>query len=187
MVSHLQITSDDVGVPHEPSFMTTTAVRSRIDSYSAHVNPQWVRLLEILEMNVRWERCSGCELFDSDRRRVLDFLSGYGVHNVGHNHPEVVTAVREELERCGPAMIQSHAPELAGELAERLCNRAGGNLTKVFFGSSGSEGVEAAIKFVDKADYPQAFREHCRAMRAVMEVFRRQNVRAEMFQPVWES
>ena len=127
--------------------MTTTAVRRRIDSYSAHVNPQWVRLLEILEMNVRWERCSGCELFDSDRRRVLDFLSGYGVHNVGHNHPAVVAAIGEELERCGPAMIQSHAPELAGELAARLCNRAGGYLTKVFFGSSGSEGIEAAIKF----------------------------------------
>jgi ornithine--oxo-acid transaminase len=44
-------------------------------------------------------------------------------------------------------MIQSHVADLAGELAERLCERAGGRLNKAFFASSGSEGVEAAIKF----------------------------------------
>jgi len=123
------------------------AVESSVSSYSAHVNPQWVRLLDLLEMNVRYERCLGSELFISGDRRILDFLSGYCVHNIGHNHAAVIDALREELERCGPAMIQSHVPELAGELAERLCRLAGGNLSKVFFASSGSEGVEAAIKF----------------------------------------
>ena len=98
-------------------------------------------------MNVRYERCSGSELFTADGRRILDFLSGYCVHNVGHNHPAVIAALREELEREGPAMVQTHVAESAGELAEKLCLRAGGRLTKVFFGSSGSEGVEAAIKF----------------------------------------
>jgi ornithine--oxo-acid transaminase len=44
-------------------------------------------------------------------------------------------------------MLQSHVPELAGELADKLCWRAGGRVKKVFFCSSGSEGVEAAIKF----------------------------------------
>lgn len=44
-------------------------------------------------------------------------------------------------------MVQSHVPELAGELAAQLCSRAGGKLAKVFFCSSGSEGVEAAMKF----------------------------------------
>jgi len=44
-------------------------------------------------------------------------------------------------------MLQSHVPELAGELGGRLCSRAGGKVTKTFFCSSGSEGVEAAIKF----------------------------------------
>jgi len=103
--------------------------------------------LDLLEMNVRYERCSGSELFTADGRRILDFLSGYCVHNVGHNHPTVIAALREELDREGPAMVQTHVAESAGELAEKLCDRAGGRLTKVFFGSSGSEGVEAAIKF----------------------------------------
>ena len=123
--------------------------RSQHDSkrYSARVNPQWVRLLNLLEMNVRYERCAGVELFTSDGRRILDFLSGYCVHNVGHNHPYVIQALQEELRRSGPAMIQTHVADLAGELAERLCKSAGGRLSRAFFASSGSEGVEAAIKF----------------------------------------
>ncbi len=115
--------------------------------YAEHVNPQWVRLLDVLEMNVRYERCVGAELWTEDGDRYLDFLSGYCVHNTGHNHPRIIEALKEELDRCGPAMLQSHVPELAGELAERLCRLAGGGLSKVFFASSGSEGVETAIKF----------------------------------------
>jgi ornithine--oxo-acid transaminase len=98
-------------------------------------------------MNVRYERCSGAELWTEDGDRYLDFLSGYCVHNAGHNHPRIVEALKEELDRSGPAMLQSNVPDLAGELAERLCRLAGGKLNKVFFASSGSEGVEAAIKF----------------------------------------
>jgi ornithine--oxo-acid transaminase len=115
--------------------------------YAKRVNPEWVRLLDLLQMNVRYERCVGTELFTGNGKRVLDFLSGYCVHNVGHNHPEVVRALQNELQRSGPAMIQTHVADLAGELAEKLCDRASGRLTKSFFCSSGSEGVEAAIKF----------------------------------------
>jgi ornithine--oxo-acid transaminase len=98
-------------------------------------------------MDVGYEKCVGAELFTADGRRIVDFLSGYCVHNVGHNHPDVVEALQRELTRCGPAMIQTHVADLAGELAERLCTRGGGRLNKAFFASSGSEGVEAAIKF----------------------------------------
>src|SRR6476646_8941464 len=116
-------------------------------AYSEHVNPQWVRLLSLLEMNVSYTRCMGAELFTSDGGRILDFLSGYCVHNLGHNHPCVVRALHDELDRRGPAMLQSHVPELAGELAAELCRLAGGRLEKVYFCSSGSEGVETVIKF----------------------------------------
>ncbi len=115
--------------------------------YQDYVNPQWVTLLNLLGMNIEYERCLGCELFTKDGRRILDFLSGYCVHNAGHNHPYIIQALKDEMDRCGPAMLQSHVPELAGELARRLCKLAGGSLEKVYFGSSGSEGVETAIKF----------------------------------------
>jgi ornithine--oxo-acid transaminase len=115
--------------------------------YTENVNPQWVRLLDLLGMNVRYRRCQGAELYAEDGTRYLDFLSGYCVHNTGHNHPYIVHALKEELDRSGPAMLQSHVPELAGELGQRLCALAGGRMKKAFFCSSGSEGVEAAIKF----------------------------------------
>ena len=118
--------------------------------YSNYVNPQWVRLLNLLQMNVRYQRCSGTELFTDDGTVILDFLSGYCVHNVGHNHPAIIEAIKDELDRHGPAMLQSHVPDLAGTLAHRLCSLAGGNLEKVFFACSGSEGVETAIKFARK-------------------------------------
>jgi ornithine--oxo-acid transaminase len=129
----------------------STAISDSTSNYSSnyndYVNPQWVTLLNLLGMNVEYERCLGCELFTKDGRRVLDFLSGYCVHNTGHNHPYIIQALKGELNKCGPAMLQSHVPEIAGELARRLCELAGGELEKVSFGSSGSEGVEAAIKF----------------------------------------
>ncbi len=57
--------------------------------YQDRVNPQWVRLLDVLQMNARYTRCEGTELFTDDGRRILDFLSGYCVHNLGHNHPAI--------------------------------------------------------------------------------------------------
>lgn len=116
-------------------------------AYSRYVNPQWVKLLALLQMDARYTRCSGASLKTGDGREITDFLSGYCVHNTGHNHPHIVAALKNELDRGGPAMLQSHVPELAGELAGELCRRAGGRLTKVFFCSSGSEGVETVIKF----------------------------------------
>src|SRR6202049_292951 len=134
-------------MPKSATTFDTSVATATPTSYSEYVNPQWVALLELLDMNVRYERCEGAELFTDDGRRILDFLSGYCVHNTGHNHPHIVQALQSELEARGPVMLQSHVPELAGELAKRLCDLAGGGLQKVFFCSSGSEGVEAAIKF----------------------------------------
>ncbi|MGC0779851.1 MAG: aspartate aminotransferase family protein [Candidatus Acidiferrum sp.] len=131
------------------TMVRATSVSSAVSTsaYEEYVNPQWVALLNLLDMNVEYERCAGAELFTRDGRRILDFLSGYCVHNTGHNHPYIVQALKDELDKSGPAMLQSHVPEIAGELAQRLCKLAGGGLRKVYFGSSGSEGVEAAIKF----------------------------------------
>jgi ornithine--oxo-acid transaminase len=115
--------------------------------YQAHVNPDWVRLLDVLGLNTTYSRCQGTELVTLDGRQILDFLSGYCVYNTGHNHPAILAELSEELHRLGPTMLQSHVPELAAELAAELCRLAGGRLRKVFFTSSGSEGVETVIKF----------------------------------------
>jgi ornithine--oxo-acid transaminase len=107
---------------HAPN--ATAQPGQALDLYRRHVNPQWVKLLDLLQMNVKYERCEGVELFTQDGRRILDFLSGYCVHNTGHNHPRIVEALQAELARFGPAMLQSHVPELAGDLASRCANAA---------------------------------------------------------------
>jgi ornithine--oxo-acid transaminase len=116
-------------------------------SYAQHVNPIWVKLLDALGMNVQYTHCSGAELYTEDGRTILDCLSGYCVHNVGHNHPHVVSQLIAELQSQSTAMIQSNVVEKAGALAQLLCRQAGGKVSKVFFCSSGSEGIEAVIKF----------------------------------------
>ncbi len=130
-----------------PVCIEQTSAANFEEQYINGVNPHWVRLLKLLQMNVRYVRCSGAELITSSGATLLDCLSGYCVHNLGHNHPAIIAAIKDELDRMGPAMLQSHVPERAGELATRLCQLAGGDLKKAFFCSSGSEGVEAAIKF----------------------------------------
>ena len=98
-------------------------------------------------MDAHYEYCAGAELHTADGRTILDFLSGYCVHNVGHNHPAVIEALQDELGRRGPAMLQRHVSDLAGQLAHSLTQRAGGGLAKACFFCSGSEAVETAIKF----------------------------------------
>ncbi len=117
------------------------------EQYARFVNDQWVRMLDVLGMERDYVRCEGTRLTTASGREVLDFLSGYCVYNTGHNHPRILDALAEELRHCGPTMLQSHVPPLAGELAERLSALAGGSLTRTVFTSTGSEGVETAIKF----------------------------------------
>jgi ornithine--oxo-acid transaminase len=126
---------------------TLTAVPTQSRLYEQFVNPQWAKLLDVLQMNVEYARCEGGELLTADGTRLLDFISGYGVHNIGHNHPRVIEALKAELDCRGPAMLQSHVSDLAGELARRLCTLAGGRVSRAYFCSSGSEGVETVLKF----------------------------------------
>jgi ornithine--oxo-acid transaminase len=116
-------------------------------SYVDHVNPIWVKLLDVLGMNVQYTHASGAELFTRDGRTILDCLSGYCVHNTGHNHPYIVAQLIAELQGQSPAMLQSNVVESAGELAQTLCAYSNGRVSKAFFCSSGSEGIEAVIKF----------------------------------------
>ena len=126
---------------HMPNIRPVLSEVSVSASYEQYVNPQWAALLNLLDRNVEYGQCLGCGLFTKDGRRILDFLSGYCVHNAGHNHAHIINALKREVEKNGPAMLQSHVPAVAGDLGERLCRLAGGGLAKVFFGSSGSEGL----------------------------------------------
>jgi len=115
--------------------------------YADHVNRQWVKFLHILGMNVNYTRCIGTKLYTDSNDCYTDFLSGYCVQNVGHNHPQVAAAIRDELDRQGPLILQSLVPHHAALLAKRLTDLAGSPLDTLCFTNTGSEGVETAMKF----------------------------------------
>jgi acetylornithine/N-succinyldiaminopimelate aminotransferase len=107
-----------------------------------HVVPSYARL------PVEFVRGEGSRLWDSDGVEYLDFLCGISVTSLGHCHPRVVAAIREQV---GTLMHTSNLfyTEPAMRLAERLaCSSLGG---KVYFCNSGAEANEAAIKLARKA------------------------------------
>jgi acetylornithine/N-succinyldiaminopimelate aminotransferase len=97
---------------------------------------------------VEFVRGEGARLWDAEGNEYLDFLCGISVTNVGHCHPRVVEAVREQTARLMHASNLFYT-EPAMRLAERLAASSLGG--KVFFCNSGAEANEAAIKLVRKA------------------------------------
>ena len=93
------------------------------------------------------EKAEGSLLWDVDGRRYIDFMAGIGVLNVGHRHPRVVEAVREQVDKfwhiCLSDFYYPSAVELAEEL-EKISPMSG--TPRFYFGNSGTEAVEAAAK-----------------------------------------
>ncbi len=103
-------------------------------------------------MPVFAEAGSGGTLIDVDGKQYIDFASGISVMNVGHGHPRVVEAIREQAARLvhsgGPVMM----PEVYVRLARRLCEITPGAFPKkTLLLNSGAEAVENAIKVVRQA------------------------------------
>jgi acetylornithine/N-succinyldiaminopimelate aminotransferase len=97
---------------------------------------------------VEFVRGSGCGLWDSDGNEYLDFLAGISVLNVGHCHPRVVEAVRDQVGRL-THVTNLYYTEPALKLSERLSKSSLGG--KVYLCNSGAEANEAALKLVRKA------------------------------------
>jgi predicted acetylornithine/succinylornithine family transaminase len=97
---------------------------------------------------VEFVRGEGARLWDDEGNEYLDFLAGISVSSVGHCHPAVVAAVREQVGRL-MHVTNLFYTEPPMRLAARLSERSLGG--KVFFSNSGAEAVEAAIKLARKA------------------------------------
>lgn len=92
---------------------------------------------------VAFERGEGAWLWDAEGRRYLDALSGIAVCGLGHAHPEVAEALARQAERLVHTSNLYRVP-LQEALAEALTRVSG--MARVFFGNSGAEANEAAIK-----------------------------------------
>jgi predicted acetylornithine/succinylornithine family transaminase len=90
-------------------------------------------------------RGKGCQVYDIDGKRYLDFISGIGVNALGHAHPRLVKVIREQ---AGLLIHSSNLyyHEYQGKLAKRLCKMSG--LQRCFFANTGTEAVEGALKMI---------------------------------------
>lgn len=88
----------------------------------------------------------GIELFDQDGKSYIDASGGAAVSCLGHGHPVVIDAIKQQVESLAYAHTSFFTTEVAETLADRLAQSAPGDLNHVYFVSGGSEAVEAALK-----------------------------------------
>jgi predicted acetylornithine/succinylornithine family transaminase len=95
-------------------------------------------------------RGKGVFLYDIDDKRYLDFVSGLGVNALGHAHPRIVKAIREQAAKL-VHVSNLYYHEYQGPLAEKLCALSG--LNRAFFSNSGTEAIEGSIKLARLAGH----------------------------------
>ncbi len=130
------------------------------ENYELHekyVNPTLVKVFRTIGFDKIYAKAQGQYLWDKAGNRYLDMLSGFGVFSIGRNHPGVAQVIRDVLDLDLPNMVQMDCSFLSGLLAEQLIKRCPPHLDAVFFCNSGTEAVEASLKFARAATGREKF------------------------------
>jgi 4-aminobutyrate aminotransferase len=116
--------------------------RQVITDDMTYISPSYTRSYPLVV-----DRGAGAMLWDVDGNRFLDFAAGIAVCATGHSHPEVVRVIREQSERLiHVSGTDFFVPNMV-DLARKLCATTPGTFSKrVYFGNSGAEAIEAAMK-----------------------------------------
>ncbi|CDR05325.1 aspartate aminotransferase family protein [Streptomyces iranensis] len=118
----------------------------RYDLHTRHLNHQLPRMLRTIGFDKVYERAEGAYFWDDEGQDYLDMLAGFGVMGLGRHHPVVRKALHDVLDADLADLTRFDCQPLPGLLAERLLTHAP-HLDRVFFGNSGTEAVETALKF----------------------------------------
>lgn len=120
-------------------------IQHTLERYRRYLNPGLARLFQFGgSETVEWA-ADGCRVWDVHGREYIDCACGPAVFNVGHRHPRVLAAVRDQLDRI-PMSVRTMPSAAPAELAERLAELTPGDLQYSFFCNSGTEAVEGALK-----------------------------------------
>src|SRR5262249_54734456 len=103
-------------------------------------------MLHAIGFDKVYTRAEGAYLYDDEGNDYLDMLAGFGVFALGRHDPVVRQAMHDVLDAGLADLTQFDAPPLAGVLAEQLLAKAP-HVDRVYFGNSGTEAVETALKF----------------------------------------
>jgi len=120
-----------------------------VEDYDAHYTPGLVRYRKsVTEATdfaaVEWSG-EGSTVHDLHGRSWIDCLGGYGIYNLGIRHPEVIAAVRAQLER-NPLPTQELLDPVRAMLCRLLARIAPGDISNAFICNSGTEAMEGAMK-----------------------------------------
>ncbi|MGW1020582.1 aspartate aminotransferase family protein [Streptomyces niveus] len=118
----------------------------RYELHTAHLNHQLPRMLRTIGFDKVYERAEGAYFWDAEGNDYLDMLAGFGVMGLGRHHPVVRKALHDVLDASLADLTRFDCQPLPGLLAEKLLTHSP-HLDRVFFGNSGTEAVETALKF----------------------------------------
>ncbi|MFC8143328.1 aspartate aminotransferase family protein [Streptomyces paradoxus] len=118
----------------------------RYELHTRYLNHQLPRMLHTIGFDKVYERAEGAYFYDADGNDYLDMLAGFGVMGVGRHHPVVRKALHDVVDAGLADLTRFDCQPLPGLLAEKLLAHSP-HLDRVFFGNSGTEAVEGALKF----------------------------------------
>ncbi|MDR3563876.1 MAG: aminotransferase class III-fold pyridoxal phosphate-dependent enzyme [Negativicutes bacterium] len=116
-----------------------------VERYENYLNPAVAKLFRFMGLaTVEWQ-AEGSIIRDIEGREYIDCLGGYGVFSLGHRHPKVVAAVKEQLDTM-PMSSKVLFDKPMADLAALLAEITPGDLQYSFIVNSGTEAVEGALK-----------------------------------------
>ena len=118
---------------------------SLLGAYRDHISRNYADFLARLDLASTVKEARGATLIDARGRTFFDFVAGFGIFNFGHNPPDVVRALRDDLE-AAPLWNRPFLSAPLAHLAGQLSALTSGALEHVFICSTGAEAVDSAIK-----------------------------------------
>ncbi|MGM0460578.1 MAG: aspartate aminotransferase family protein [Bacteroidota bacterium] len=103
-------------------------------------------------MGLEIEKAEGCYIHTTDGRSFVDLISGIAVSSLGHRHPNVIAAIKEQLNQHLHVMVYGEfIQKPQSEFAQLLCDQLPDQLDRVYFVNSGTEANEGALKLAKKS------------------------------------
>jgi putrescine aminotransferase len=135
-------------------------IEESMHNFAEYFNKGWLDYRKSVTQAGQWAATEwtgrGAIFEDVLGRKYIDFLGGFGMMNLGWSHPEVVEAVSAQLRRT-PMPSQELIDPLRGVLARLMADITPGDLKYAWFAASGTESIEAAIKFAKVYTQKPAF------------------------------
>src|ERR671912_2249341 len=120
----------------------SAAHEQTIQRYRDYVTSSFVAAIEPVAVG----KAEGATVWDQDGTEYVDCFAGISVVNAGHRHPKVIAAAKAQLDEVVHAATYIYHVPVVADAAKELARITPGSLQKTFFGNSGAEGIETALR-----------------------------------------